>query len=287
MISPKHLIRPLKAAFQQFTQANVLKLSAALSYYAVFSLAPLIIIIISFAGIFLGKEAVQGKIYGKIKDFIGNDAARQVADIILKIQQGHHTVAGTIIGFGVLIFCASGMFSEIQDSIDYLWGVRHPAKNTWLNFLILKLWSFCLLGAMAFILLVSLLANTLIDLLSTRLGSRFSPGLLHLFYSFNILLIFCIITSLFTIIFKLLPDKPISWRDAISGALLTAVLFILGKFAISFYLDFTHVGLTYGVTTSVVMVMLWVYYSSMILYFGACFVRALAIGSGRWSGGKG
>src|SRR5882724_4169640 len=271
-----------KKAFNLFDDCNGLKLSAALSYYTVFSLAPFLIIIISLAAIFFGRQAVEGKVYSQIRGLVGSDAALQIQEIIQNIQDSHHGTIGGIIGFIILLIGASGVFSEIQGSINYMWSI-HPKKKKGLILLLLtrKLLSFSLLISMAFILLVSLTVNALIDILSTRLQAYMPASVIQLFYAINIVLILAIITSLFTLIFKILPNAIIKWKDAATGALVTSFLFLIGKFIIGFYLGNSRIGITYGTTASIVILMLWVYYSSIILYFGACFTRIYAQHFGR------
>jgi membrane protein len=264
-----------------FNDCNALKLSAALSYYTVFSLAPFLIVIISLAGIFFGKDAVEGKVYGEIKGLVGSDAAMQVQTIIQNIQHSNHGTIGGIIGFIVLLIGASGVFSEIQTSINFIWSVHKTKKKGLILFLIRKLLSFSLLISMAFILLVSLTVNALIDILSARLQAYFPNSIVKFFYAINIILILVIITLLFTLIFKILPNAIIRWKDAVTGALVTSFLFLIGKFVIGFYLGNSSIGVTYGTTASIVILMLWVYYSSIILYFGACFTRMYAQHFGR------
>ena len=270
-----------KNAFNFFNDYNGLKLSAALSYYTVFSLGPFLIVIISLAGIFFGREAVQGKVYGQISGLVGSDAAVQVQSIIQNIQHSHHGTIGGIIGFVVLLIGASGVFSEIQGSLNYMWSISPKNKKGFTLFVIRKLLSFSILISMAFILMVSLVVNALIDVLGARLNAYFPDSVVNLFYALNIVLLFVIITTLFTLIFKILPNAVIRWKDAAVGAVVTSSLFLIGKFLIGLYLGNSKIGITYGTAASIVILMLWVYYSSIILYFGACFTRVYAEHHGR------
>jgi membrane protein len=272
----------LKKAAGLFSKSNALKLSASLSFYTVFSLCPFLIVVISIAGLIYGREAVQGKVYAQISGLVGSDAASQIQQIILSLQKTHHTVMGGIIGLIVLIIGASGVFSEIQGSINFVWGVKDkPGTKGWMRLLINNLWSFSLLGGVSFILLVSLAINALIDLLGERLRSYFSDYIIYVFYVVDIIFIFMVITALFAIIFKVLPDVIIKWKDALIGAAFTSALFLLGKSLIGIYLGHSSIGATYGATASIVVIMLWVYYSSIILYFGASFTKIYMTGHGR------
>jgi membrane protein len=272
----------LQKTFALFSKNNGLKLSASLSFYTVFCLCPFLIVIISLAGLFYGREAVQGKVYAQIKGLVGSDAASQIQQIILNLQKTHHTVPGSIIGFIVLLIGASGVFSEIQSSINYVWEVKNkPGPKGWMRLVINNLLSFSLLAGVAFILLVSLTVNALIDVLSERLKTYFPDYIVYVFYAMNIIFICLVITILFAIIFKVLPNALIKWKDAIRGASFTALLFLLGKFLIGFYLGNSSIGATYGATASIVIVMLWVYYSSIILYFGSSFTKIYMLDKGR------
>ena len=176
----------------------------------------------------------------------------------------------------VLIIGASGVFSEIQSSINYLWSIPAPDKKVLLIAVIRKLISFSLLIAVSFLLLVSLTASALLDLLSDRLKTLFQCLLLNLFYIVNMGLILIVISSMFMLIFKILPNASISWKNAYMGALVTTILFLLGKFVIGYYLGYFKISATYGTAASIVILMLWIYYSSIILYFGACYTSAYA-----------
>jgi membrane protein len=267
----------LKKAFLDFNKKNGLQLSASLSYYTVFSICPFLIVVISLAGIFYGQQAVEGKVYLEISGLVGKGSALQIQEIIRNIQKSHHTLAGGIIGFLVLIIGASGVFSEIQDSLNFIWGVKNRSAGGWLKFLMNRLLAFSFLAGVAFIMLVSLIINALLDLLSERMELNFPGYNIHLFYLFNVVLIFIIITTLFASLFKILPNASIPWKDALIGAAFTSVLFLFGKFVIGFYLGNSRIGVTYGATASIVVIMLWVYYSSIILYYGACFTKIYAL----------
>ena len=266
----------LVKSFNHFNDFNGFKLSAALSYYTVFSIAPLLIVIISLAGIFFGQLAVEGRVYHQISGLVGSDAALQIQNIIKNTQESNHGKLGGLIGTVVLLIGASGVFSEIQSSINYLWSIPAPTKKAFLIAVFRKLISFSLLIAVAFLLMVSLTANAMVDILSDRLKSFFSESSLNLFLIVNQALILLVISSMFMLVFKILPNSSISWKNAFAGALVTSMLFLLGKFIIGFYLGHSRIGITYGATASIVILMLWIYYSSIILYFGACYTAALA-----------
>ena len=272
--------RVFKKAFLSFIDDNAFKLSASLSYYTIFAIGPLLLIIISLAGIFYGREAVQGKIYGQIKGLVGDEAAVQIQSIIQNISHNDQGTVGAIFGVVVLVIGATVVFTEIQDSINYIWSVKAKPKKSWLKFLLNRLISFSLVVSMGFILLVSLILSALMDVLSDKLMRFFKDYTIYLFYVVDLLLIFVIITGLFAVIFKVLPDARIKWKEAIIGASFTAVLFLLGKFLIGYYLGKSDMGITFGAAASIVIILSWVYYSSLILYFGAEFTKMYAIETG-------
>lgn len=269
-----------KQSVTEFLNDNCIKLSASLSYYTIFALGPMLIVIISFAGIFLGRDAVEGKLYDQIKALIGSAAALQVQNIIANLQHSQKSVTAAVIGIVLLVLGATGVFTEIQGSINYIWSIRAKPKKGWLKFLTNRLISFSLVISCGFILLVSLVINALMELLNEKLQLYFKSVTIIVFYILNLALIFAVITALFAIIFKVLPDATIKWKDAFVGASFTALLFMLGKFLISLYIGKSNVGLTYGAAGSIIVILVWVYYSSLILYFGAEFTKIYSIHHG-------
>ena len=276
----KTFFKAFKGAASAFAEDNCVKLSAALSYYTVFSISPLLIIVISLSSLFYGREAVQGRIYAQLHEFLGNEAAVQIQEIVTASYRDGKGVLGTIIGAVVLFLGATGIFTEIQDSINYIWSIRAKPKRGIVKYFINRLLSFSLIISLGFLLLVSLILSALLDLLSDRLTHFFPETTVYLFYAINWVIIFVIITLLFTIIFKVLPDGSIKWKDAIIGASFTSLLFIIGKAAISFYLGRSDLGATYGTAASVVIILTCVYYTSIILYFGAEFTKVYALDFG-------
>ena len=282
MKSLKKFFNILKGTASAFNEDNCIKLSASLSYYTIFSIGPLLIIIISLSAMFYGREAVQGRLYGQISGLIGSDAALQIQEIIKKSQHANKSFIGTVVGTVVLVIGATGIFTEIQDSINYIWSLRAKPKRGIIKFFINRLLSFSLIVSLGFLLLVSLVFSALLDLLSDRLTLYFPDTTVYIFYVLNLVIILVIISLLFAIIFKVLPDGKIKWKDAFIGAGFTAILFIIGKAGIGYYLGKSNLGATYGTAASVIIILTWVYYTSIILYFGAEFtkVHALEYGGG-------
>lgn len=253
-----------------------LKLSAALSYYTIFSLPPLLIIIISLCGMFFGPEAVRGEIYGQIRGLTGDEAALQLQEIIKNVSLYPDNTFTAIIGVITLFFGASGVFVEIQDSINFIWNLKPKPRKGLIKLLFNRLMSFSMIVTLGFLLLVALLVNAALDLLNARLQDKFPEVSVLLFQVLSIVILFVIITLLFCIIFRTLPDGKVALKETLIGSLFTAVLFMIGKSAISYYLGKSDVLTTYGAAGSIIIILLWVYYSAVILYFGAEFTKVYA-----------
>jgi len=276
-VTIKGIFGVLKKSFKGFSDDKVMKFSASLAYYTVFSLGPLLIVIIFLCSIFFGREAVEGTIYGQIKSFVGSDAAEQLQQIIKNAAISGKGKVAAIISVATLLIGATSVFAEIQDSINSIWGLKVKPKAGWWLLVKTRLLSFGVIGALGFLLLVSLSVTALIEGLSNKLKTYFPDITVVLFYIINLAITFAVVTTLFGVIFKVLPDAKVKWKDVLAGAITTAVFFMLGKFAISFYISKSNVGSTYGTAGSVVILLVWVYYSAVILYFGAEFTKAYAI----------
>lgn len=270
----------LKATFNGFNDHKLTKLSGSLAYYTVFSMAPLLVVVISLCGIFLGQEAAQGKIYAQLAGFMGKETALQLQEIVSKAAIGDKGTLAFIIGLVTLLIGATTVFADIQDSINTIWGLKAKPKRGWLKMLQNRFLSFSVIISLGFILLVSLVITALLDGFNARLQARFSEVSVVVFYVLNQLLTLAVISLIFAVIFKVLPDAKIKWRDVLFGSVVTAILFMLGKFGISLYIGQSDVGSTYGAAGSLVILLLWTYYSSIILYIGAEFTKAYAVAYG-------
>ncbi|MDE3253393.1 MAG: YihY/virulence factor BrkB family protein [Bacteroidota bacterium] len=277
----RNLFTMFRESLSDFSDNKSFRMSAALAYYTVFSIAPMLIIIISLLDFFYGKNAIEGTIFLHIKGFVGADAAIQIQEIIKSASASRDFSWASVLGIGALIFAATGVFAEIQDSINFIWRLKAKPKKNWLKLVLNRVLSFSMVVSLGFILLVSLVVNSVLDLAGEQV-LRLFPGLALVIASgINLLITFLTISALFATIFKVLPDARIHWRDVITGSFTTAILFMLGKYLISYYLRKSHISDYYGAAGSVVVILLWVYYSSAILYFGACFTRVYAIRTGR------
>ncbi len=273
----KGVLEILKNAFKGFADDKVTKLSGSLAYATVFSMAPLFIVIISSCSIFLGRDAVEGKIYSEISGFVGSETAIQLQQIIKNASLAGKGKLAAIVGGIILLIGSTTVFAEIQDSINTIWGLKPKPKRGWLKLLQNRFLSFSIIISLGFLLLVSLAVTSFIDGFTNRLLQRFPDVAIVIFYVINVLLTFVIITTIFAVIFRVLPDAKIKWRDVITGSAITALLFMAGKFGISIYISKTNVGSIYGAAGSLVILLIWIYYSSLILYFGAELTKAYAI----------
>lgn len=270
----------LKAAGEDFMNDQGLKLSAALSYYTIFSLAPMLLVMISVLSIFFGRDAIQGEVFGQIRGLVGNDAAMQLQEILKNAELSNKSGLAAAIGIGTLLLGATGVFAEIQSSINYIWSIEARPEKGWLRYLKTRLISFSLILALGFLLIVTLGVNAVVDLLSSQLEVYFSEASVVFFYIVNLGIALVLITTLFAVIFKILPDGQLRWKECFVGAAFTAILFGIGKFLISYYIGQSDLGATYGASASIIILLSWVYYSSIILYFGAEFTKIYANSDG-------
>ena len=272
----------IKELVAEFFESNVMKLSGSLAFFTVFSLPGLLIIIIWFSNLFYGHEVVEKSVYTQIEGFVGHDAALNIQQTIHNATQAASSNFATIVGIASLIIGATSVFGEIQDSINLIWKLKaRPRKGwAWLKLIVNRLLSFSMIITLGFILLVSLVLNGAMDLLLNNVMEQFPQLTVILVYVINLILTFLISTFIFGAIFKVLPDARVEWKHVRMGSVVTAFLFMVGKFLISYYLGHSRMTSAYGAAGSIIVILLWVYYSSIILYFGAVFTHVYAIHTG-------
>jgi len=276
----KKIWKVLVATFSGFLNDNGMKLSASLAYYTVFSLAPLLILVISLAGLFFGNDAASNRLYPQIAQYVGAPAAVQIQDMLKSLALSGKTGIAVVIGIGTLMIGASSIFIEIQDSLNIIWRVKAKPKKGWLKLLQNRFLSFSLILSLGFLLLVSLVINFVMDALSKKLA-HFLPYVTNLLIKcINLGITLIVISTLFGIIFKVLPDVKIRWKDVRAGAIFTAILFMLGQYGISVYLQYTAQSSAYGAAGSIILILLWIYYTASILYIGAEFTQVYAEAAG-------
>ena len=272
----------IREASSEFLDDNCTKLSASLAYYTIFSIGPLLLVIITVLGFFYKRtDAVTGKLFGELGKLIGQSEAAQLKTMIENISHQNHTTLFGIIGVLVLLFGATGIFSEIQSSINYIWSIKAKPKRGWLKYITDRLLSFSLVIGMGFLLIVTLFINLIMDVLTDRLQSFMGHSDTLLLQAADLTLLFVVVTFLFAVIYKVLPDAKIYWKDALAGASFTGVLFLLGKFLITYYLTSSKTFNAYGAAASIILLLSWVYYTALILYFGAEFTKVYAMKWGR------
>lgn len=264
----------LKRALARFWSDNVPHLGAALSFYALFALAPILIVGMSIAGLVFGAEAVRGEIVAQIDELVGRQGAVAVQAMLKGASMRSSGIPATIIGVVTFFVGATGAFVELQTALNAIWQVKPKASTSFLRSLIMdRLISFGLVVAVGFLLLTSLLVSAALAALNKYMGDTF-PGVGILWQAVNVIVSLGVITLLFAMIYKVLPDVELAWRDVWVGGLVTAGLFTLGKFLIGLYLGTSGLASSYGAAGSVIVLLLWVYYTSQIVLLGAEFTRA-------------
>ena len=272
----KDALDVLKQAAWDWFDDQAPTLGAAVAYYTVFSLAPLFIIAVSIAGLVFGREAAQGQIFEQLRALIGETSAAAMQDVVESANSKPATgVFATIVGFVALIIGASGVFAQLQASLNAIWRVEpKPGRGLW-GLVQDRVLSFGFILIVGFLLLISLILTAVIAFIGTWFGG-FLPGVETLIQILNAILSLAIITLLFATIFKFLPDVRIAWRDVWIGALITAALFTAGKEVLGLYLGKSGIASSYGAAGSLIVLLLWVYYSAQIVFFGAEFTKAYA-----------
>lgn len=250
-----------------------LSMGAAIAFYAIFSLAPVLLIVIAIGGLVFGGDVAQTAVLAQFGGLIGPAGAESVAKILHSASNLGSGLLGTAIGIGTFVVTASGAFGELQADLNAIWRAPPPRYSSIVAFLIARLLSFAMIAVIAFLLMISLIFDALASAASQYF--RWQDEAL-LVTAVNLTISIAMSALLFGFIFKVLPSVRLSWRAVVPGALLTAVLFVLGKFVIGFYLGRSNIATTYGAAASVITLMLWVYYSAQILLFGAEFVKAYA-----------
>jgi membrane protein len=267
--------RLLKKSFLAWANENALEWGAALAYYTAFSMAPLLLIALSIVGLFYQADSLA-YIHARMASLVGSDAATVLTTGIKSIRSSQHGAVANIIGVSTLLVGASTVFSQLQTTLNRIWGVKPRAGHFWRDLLKQRLISFAMVVGIGFLLLVSLILSAILAAI-TDYFQYLLPGADFFWHVLDVGLSISIITVLFALIFKTVPDVHLSWRDVWLGAVVTTVLFVIGKTAISFYLGRSGVESVYGAAGSLLVILSWVYYSSQILFFGAEFTKIHAL----------
>ncbi len=275
-----HLLRDSVYAF---IEDEALSRGAAIAYYTIFSIAPVLVIVIAIAGLAYGEEAARGAITGQLQGMIGHDGAQAVQDMVASAGNKSSGVLATILGLVTLLITATGVFGEMQASLNMIWrassAVTAPADGSTVavvsRLVRARAASLGLVAALGFLLIVSLAISAAMGVVGERLR-RVLPDVDFVVHGLNFLISLVLITVLFGAIYKVLPDKPIAWRDVLAGSIATALLFTIGKTVIGLYIGSSKVASSYGAAGALVVVLLWVYYSAQIFLFGAEFTKVYA-----------
>jgi membrane protein len=250
--------------------------SAVIAYYAIFSIPGLLVMIISISNLFFQRDVITGNLYTQIASIMGEETAKQVRDMIISVSKTDKSLLATIIGFVVVIVGATGVFIELQKALNLIWEVKVKPRRAILTLVRTRLFSFGLIVSVGFLLLISLIITTILAALSGWVLNHWPDIVLVIFYVLKFIISFGVVMLLFALMFKILPDAKIQWKHLWLGSVLTALLFLLGKTAIGFYLSKTNPGSAYGAAGSIILILLWVSYSSMIFFYGAEITRATA-----------
>ncbi|WP_347159945.1 YihY/virulence factor BrkB family protein [Pontibacter chitinilyticus] len=261
----------LKETWLEFMDNNSFQKGAALAYYTIFSLPPMLIIIISAAGYFFGRQAVSGEIYYRIKELIGSEGAYEVQKMVESVNRFSGLSLATIVGVGTLFVASTGVFISLQNSLNEIWYVKPVPKHGYIKLVVDRFLSFGMILTIAIILLASLLANTVLVAISGFLTTRFPGWIVYVLHAINLVSGLVILSVMFAGVYKFLPDAKIRWKDVWVGAIVTAILFSIGRILIGLYLGTTDVGSVYGAAGSVIVILSWVFFTSQIIFFGAVF----------------
>lgn len=267
----------LKKSFAAVSKDKILKQSASLAYATLFSMGPMLLVIIFLTNLFWHQQAGEGLIVKQLSALVGSQAATQIQEIIKNASIDKSSSIAATIGFVTLFLGASTVFTEIQDTLNFIWRLQLKKDAGWLKVLLTRVLSFSIVISLGFLLLVSLVVNAVLEGLMNQLRNMFPGAAIPVIYIVNLAVTLAVTTVLFGIIYKFLPDARIRWKDVIAGAFFTAILFMIGKFGITFYITKSNVGSAYGAAGSIVVLLVWVYYSSIIMYFGAEFTKFYAL----------
>jgi membrane protein len=272
----KHLGKLFKDSFEAWINIDPFRESAIIAYYAIFSIPGLLLLIVTIMGYFFGNETVNNDIIHEISKSMGASTAAQISQILEKANESKATLWGSIVGVIILLIGATGVFVELQKTLNVIWQVKTVAQKGILPILKARLFSFGLILAIAFLLTISLVISTAIAAMSNWIKVDTSPFMISVFSIINFSLSLAVISFLFALMFKVLPDAEIKWKQVWLGSLITGILFTIGKTALAYYFGKANPASVYGAAGSVILILLWVSYSSIIMFFGAVFTYVYA-----------
>ncbi len=269
----KSILSLLKATFRRWIDDDAMRLAAALAFYTVWSLGPLFLVVLSVVGLVYGREAAQGHVVGALADLVGPGGAKEIEDVIIRANASGHSVLANALGIAMLVVSASGVIVELKASLDRVWGVKPKAESFFMT-IKERFLSLTMILGMGFLLLVSLLFNAALSALGKRFGSL--PGGEGLWHAIHFMTSLGLTTVLFALMFKVIPDVRVRWKDVFVGGAVTSALFTVGQVLIGLYIGKTSIGSAYGAASSLMVILVWIFFSSCILFLGAEFTRAYA-----------
>jgi membrane protein len=267
----------LKTALREWWLKDPFRESAVIAYYSIFSLPGLLLIIITLAGYFFGHDAANSRVIDQFTQMLGTETAEQIQNIIIKASEKGSSIWTTLFGLAIILFAATGVFAQFQKSLNNIWGVKIDVnKSDIMIFLKVRLFSIGVIVSIGFILIVSLIISAFLSAFGNWLSSHFSDSFVVLLQGINFIVSLAILTVLFALMFKYLPDAKIKWKYVWIGSTVTALLFEIGKFGLGYYFGKANPGTDYGAAGSIILILLWTSYSSMIVFLGAEFTHAYA-----------
>ncbi|KAA9333195.1 YihY/virulence factor BrkB family protein [Hymenobacter busanensis] len=271
-----HLPGLFKVTADQFMENNSLRLAAALAYNAIFSIPPLLLIVIAAAGALFGEEAVQGKLFAQLSGLVSPDAAKTIQESVSNFHKQQQGGMAAAIGIGTLIFAATTFFVTLQESINSIWNLKVKPRNSMWQFVRDRFLSFGLILSVALLMLISFVVSALLSVFTDYLQRKLPDVAVVFIRLVDFVLSLGVTTVLFAMIYRFLPDAIIRWRDVWTGSLITALLFVLGKFLITFYIAQSDPGSAFGAAGSIIVLLVWIYYTSLVIFFGAEFTQQYA-----------
>jgi membrane protein len=271
-MGPKQIFELVKDTFKDWSEDKAARLGAALAYYTIFSIGPLLVIAIAVASLVFGEPAARGQIVGTVGGLIGTEGGKLIEDSIENANRGGGSIIATVIGIGTLLFGAAGVFGQLKDALNTIWEVKPKPNLGFMHTIKERFFSFSMVLGTGFLLLVSLVVSAAVSALGTWFTSVL-PGADFIWQIVNFLVALGVITLMFALLFKFMPDVKIGWKDVWIGSLVSAVLFVVGQFALGFYLGSGAVGSAWGAAGALVIILVWIYYSAQIFFLGAEFTQ--------------
>ncbi|OJV83103.1 MAG: serum resistance protein BrkB [Bacteroidia bacterium 44-10] len=273
-ISFKSVINIIQLTIKGFTNDSVTKLSASLAYATIFALVPFLTFIVTFGSWF--EQDISSQVYGTMNELLGSEVTSQVQAVIRNTSESGNSLLARLISLGVMVFGATAIFAEMQTSLNTIWGIKPKPKKGWLHYLRNRVLSFSIILILGFLLLITLSVSTLINSIRQQLIDYFPDITAIVFQAVGMILNILVVSTLFILIFKILPDAKIKFKDVTVGGIVTTILFLIGQLAISIYLGTRNTMSVYGAAAFLIILLTWIYYSSIIVYIGAEFTKAWA-----------